>query len=276
MAIIIHSKRWIDQPPVGAQIDFGHPLAKGLTFYVPFNAAAGTQKALLPAGLPGTTVGSVPSPDWVTTPGGKSHNFNAAWSVWYERGSWVEPPNAVTLVTRLRRTGTASSPVDKTFNNGASPFTSYGIEWNPGGAGQDTFRADISTGGVFHSGANVSLGAGFTLNQTTIGISYISGALKSYANGILKDNTNVTGSLSYDTSATGRFIISGASAASAVAPWNGSIYYAGVWNRVLTSTEMEWLHVEPYAMLIPTKRKKFFLPSVGRSFTFYVAAEKLI
>lgn len=276
MAIIIHPKRWTNQPPVGAQIDFGHPLAEGLTFYVPFNAAAGIQKALLPAGLPGTTVGSVPAPNWVTTPGGKSHNFNAAWSVWYERGPWVEPANAVTLVTRLRRTGNASSPVDKTNNNGSSPFTSYAIEWNPGAAGQDTFRADVTTGGTFHNGATVS-GFGSTLNQTTVGISYISGSLKAYANGILKDNTtSVTGSITYDTTTSGRFIVSGASSAGAVAPWNGSIYYAAVWNRILTAAEMEWLHYEPYAMLVPTKRKKFFLPVLGRAFTFYVSAEKII
>lgn len=261
---------------MGAQIDFGHPLAKGLTFYVPFNAAAGIQKALLPAGLPGTTVGSVATPDWVTTPGGKSHNFNAAWSVWYERGVWVEPANAVSVVTRLRRTGNASSPVDKTFNNGSSPFTSYAIEWNPSSAGQDTFRADVTTGGTFHGGSTVS-GFGSTLNQTTIAMSYISGSLRAYANGIKLADDVVTGSLSYDTSATGRFIISGASAASAVAPWNGSIYYAGVWNRVLTPSEMEWLHVEPYAMLIPTKRRKyFFIGAASRSFTFYVSAEKII
>jgi len=277
MAIIIHPKRWANQPPVGAQIDFGHPLAEGLTFYVPFNAGAGIQKALLPAGLPGNSVGILPSADWISTPGGQSHNFNGNWSVWFERGIWVEPPTAMTAVIRLRRTGTAAAPLDKTANNGGSaPFAGYAIEWNPGGAGQDTFRADIATGGTLHTGSTISLGSGFTLNQTTVGMSYISGSLKAYANGINKTNDSFSGSISYDTTSTGRLIISGASTASALAPWFGQIYYVGVWNRVLTPTEMEWMHMEPYAMLVPTKRKKFFLPSPARAFTFRVAVEKII
>lgn len=277
MAIIIHPKRWTNQPPVGAQIDFGHPLAEGLTFYAPFNAGAGIQKALLPAGLPGNSVGTVPSANWITTPGGKSQNFNGFWSVWFERGSWVEPPNAVSAVTRIRRTGTSSAPLDKTYNNsGSAPFASYAIEWNPGGAGQDTFRADVATGGTLNTGSTVSLGSGFTLNQTTIGMSYISGSLKAYANGINKATDSFSGSISYDTSTTGRFIVSGSSSASAGTPWNGQIYYTAVWNRVLTPSEMEWIHIEPYAMLIPTKRKKFFLGAASRAFTFYVAAERII
>lgn len=282
MAIIIHPKRWSTQPPSGAQIDFGHPLAKGLTFYTLFNAGGGPQQALLPASAPETLLGTTPTPIWATGPdAGKSHNWNNNWSSWYERGSWVEPTNQVTCVVRLRRVGNLPSfsvPILKTAKNaGSTPFWSYGLEYNRAAAGQDVVVALISTSGTAGGvGTAVNLGAGATLNAHTLGMTYTSGALKLFYNGILKQTDVFSGTITYDTTSTGRLILSGASAAAAGNEFSGQIFYSAIWNRALTGSEMEWLNTEPYAMLVPTKRKKFFLPAPTRSFTYNVAAEKII
>jgi len=252
------------QPQPSSAIDSGHPLTKGLTFLSVFNAGAGLQKALLPLNLPSTSVGSVPSPNWSATPGGKSHNWNGAWSSWYERGLWVEPPTALSLVFRARRTGTVANnatPVNKTFSNNVSPFLSYTIDYNDGGVGQDTVVAYIQTGGVLHGGAQFNLGAGATLNAHTLAMSYISGSLKLYFNGqLVQTTTTITGTPSYDQTSTGRLIISGVSAVAAAQEWIGQLYYAGIWNRVLTDAEMRLAHNEPYAMLTPKARRKYFIP----------------
>lgn len=284
MAILIRPRHWNIQPPVGAQIDFGHPLAKGLTFYTLFNAAAGLQKALLPAGLPGNGVGTAPTPEWKSGPdGGISQNWNGSFSLWYERGSWVEPVNACSVVSRQRRVGTNGSfatPGRKTYQNDTVLFSSYGISYNPGGAGQDVVSSDVAVNGSGRSGNNVTLPAGSTLNAHTIAqtCNANAGVLKLYYNGIVKDSISFTGgTMTYDTTSTGRLIVSGDSSAAIIdgTPWSGQIYYFGVWNRVLTPSELEWIHIEPYAMLVPTGRKKYFM-APARAYTFYVAAEKII
>jgi hypothetical protein len=167
--------------------------------------------------------------------------------------------------------------VIKTANNaGSSPFWSYGLEYNRAAAGQDVVCALISTSGTAGGvGTTVNLGAGVTLNTHTLGMRYTSGALDLFYNGIKKQTDVFSGTITYDTSNTGRFLHSGASSAAAGNEFVGQIFYTAIWNRVVSSSEMEWLSVEPYAMLIPTKRKKFFLPLPSRAFTFYVTAEKI-
>lgn len=283
MAIIFNPKRWTTQPPIGARINFGHPLAVGLTFYALYNAGGGLQKTLLPANLPETAVGSMPSPNWYSGPdAGKSHKWDGNWGSYYQRGLWVEPPNAVTCVTRLRRIGNNPSysvPIIKTWKNVSNPtLWSYGLEYNRAGAGQDVICALISTastnGGV---GTTVTTPT-TTTNVHTTGMRYTSGALDIFFNGI-KQHTDAgfTGAITYDTGTTSNLIISGAVDNAAGNEWTGDLYYAAVWNRVLSSSEMEWLHAEPYAMMVPQARNRFFMTAAAsRAFTYNVAAEKII
>lgn len=275
--LIVNSKRWTNQPPPGAQINFGHPLCKGLTFYTLYNAGGGLQKALLPAGLPETTVGSVPAPNWSSDQGGTSHIWDGNWSSWYERGIWVEPPTNVTCVVRAKRVGSNGqfgSPINKTYKNLTNPFSSYDIEYNPSGSTQDQARVTVATGGTQQAGTNVSLPS--TLNEHTIGLSYTSGALNLWFNGHLKQSDNKTGTLTYDTGNTSRLIISGGSSAAATNPFHGRIYYGAVWNRVLTVAEQEWLHIEPYALLVQKKQIKYFIPaSPTRTYSYWITLERL-
>jgi hypothetical protein len=279
MAVILHPKKWNQQPPEGAQINFGHPLAKGLTFYILFDAGGGVQKALLPANLPGTTVGTVPAPNWKTAPGGLSQNWNGNWSTWYERGVWVEPSTQVTLAMSARRTGTIGSDsriCEKTFTNNVNPFLSYALDFNPSGAGQDTFQSAVTTGGTVHGGTNVVLSAGALLNKFTAAMTYDGAHQIAWFNGIQKQSDAVTGAISYDTSSTGRFIVSGVSSAAAAAEWVGEAYYVAVWNRALTASEMMWLHAEPYVFLSPKKTIRYnFAPAATRTYSYYITLERL-
>lgn len=278
MAIHQRQKHWTTQPPSGVQINFSHPLARGLTFYTLYNAGAGLQQVLLPTGLPEHTVGTVPSQSWIAAPGGLSHNWNGNWSSWYERGPWVEPSIQVTMVTRARRTGTLGSDsrtAEKTYNNNSNPFLSYGLDYNPSNAGQDTFNAAVTTGGTVHGGTNVVLAAGATLQEHTSGMTYDGAHLAAYFNGIRKQNDAVTGTISYDTSSTGRFIVAGVSSASALGEWIGQVYYAAVWNRALSQNEMMWLHQDPYGILKSKLNNLGANQYTGREFNYFITLEKL-
>lgn len=286
MAIIIHPKKWNIQPPAGAQIDFGHPLAAGLTFYV-LPVYGGTNfQALLPKSLGSNTVGTVPTPATKTSTGGITPNLTANWSLYYTRGKWVEP-NWITIAGRARKTGTVaqdSSFFRKAFNNGtSSPFASYGLSWNSSNVGQDSstgFFTDQTN--TIHQMAVFSAASGALSNihdyAMTVGPSGGNGFGQYFFDGIQRESLTVTGmtGIGYDTTSTGNYLLSGNDAAANGAPITGEIYWNGVWNRPLSVSEIQWLHVEPYALLIPTKRKKFFLPLASRAFTFYVAAEKII
>jgi hypothetical protein len=283
MAVILHPKRWTNQPPAGAQINFGHPLARGMTAYILCNAAAGLQRALLPLNLPGNQIGTPSAARWKAEGTGTGHNFDGNWGMWWERGLWFEPPTNLSVVCRKRRTGTIANQDTrvsfKTFGNtGSSPFISYGLNNNPSSsAGQDNISFDIATGGAFHLGTVYNAGSGATQQEHTHAGTYTSGSLKLFYNGIQRANDNFNGSLSYDTTSTGRFLWSSNSALSLTVPYPGILYWTGVWNRVLTPSEMEWLHIEPYAMLVPQVQKKYFIPLVtARAFTYNVAAEKII
>jgi hypothetical protein len=272
----------LQQPPVGAQINFGHPLAKGLTAYILFDAAAGLQKALLPLNLPGNQVGTPTAARWKAQGSGTGHNFDGNWGMWWERGLWFEPPTNLSVVCRKRRTGTIANQDTrvsfKTFGNtGSSPFLSYGLNNNPSAsAGQDNVSFDIATASTFHLGTPFNAGTGATLQEHTHAGTYTSGSSKLFYNGIQRANDNFTGALTYDTSSTGRFLWSTNSALSLTVPYPGIVYWTGVWNRVLTPGEMEWLHQEPYALLVPKKTISYFPgPAPVRNYSYWVVLERL-
>lgn len=286
MAIILHPKRWTSQPSLGAQINFGHPLVKGLTFYSLYNAGAGLQKTLLPINLAETTVGTVPSPNWISggdVVTGKSHNWNGNWSGIYQRGPWVEP-NWMTGVARVRRTGTLAqyaAPFCKTWGNNTSPFDSWNPTYNPAGAGQDVLEASFTNqAGVRLVSSNVSIPGGSAKPHTvgiTVGPSGSNGVLGIWVNGIqlLSQSQSATG-IGYDQTATGNLIISGSAANAASQAWIGQISYVAIWNRPLTASEMEWLHVEPYALLTPKRTIRYSIPSAAsRTYSYWITLERL-
>jgi hypothetical protein len=273
VAIIIRPGRWNIQPSPGSQINFGHPLVNGLTFYVLFNAGGGLQHALLPFNLPGVAETAVVAPTWNVGPGGYSRNFAAGSGLtdFYERGLWNEPPNVITAFGRFRRT--ANSPntavtVRKAWKNtaGGAPFLSWDlINTNVGNAGQDMVQTQIATGGgaSLTTGNTISLPAGTTAKEFTGGLTYDNAHLKLWVNGINQDSVAATGAITYDQTATGRLIICGISSVSYAAGFLGQVYWVGVWNRVMDSGEIEALHREPYSFFTPRVYRKFFTFNQG-------------
>lgn len=271
MGILIHPRLWHRQPPIGAQINLGHPLSRGLQFYLLYSQGGGVPLPMLPHNLKPTlaTPGSLPSPAWKNAPGGTSLNHNSGFSYWFERGSYCEP-NWVTVVSRARRTGTLSVSAQllcKTFNdNGSAPFISYCLSHNDGTSNSDQFTAHFADqSNTIRSGGSITPGANSLLNVYTAGMTLgpngSSADLKTYFNGILKDTTNFAGTsgIGYQATAQGRLIAGGASGASTVSPWLGEIYFSAVYGRPLQAVEMEWLHAEPYAMLVPMIRRRYVI-----------------
>lgn len=267
---IIFPNRWTTQPPIGARINLGHPLANGLIFYAVFNAGGGDAKTLLPENFAATLLSGA-TPNWVAGADGSSINWNGTPSAWYERGSWAEPAY-LTALYRGRRTGTLPTyarAFGKTANNGGSlPYISYGLEFNSAGAGQDQVIADLAV-----SASSLRQTGAYTMSPGsaqvhTAGLSWDpSGNLRLWINGLNATTSSFAAAPAYyDATATGRMIISGSSAVTPANQWNGDIYYLAVWNRVLNGAEHEWLHAEPYAMLLPqSPRLSYFIPAPASS-----------
>src|SRR2546421_50667 len=77
MGILIQPKSWLMKPPVGTQINFGHPLAKGLVGCWLFNEFGGK---LVSNGLfrnHGTLSGAT-LPSWSTGPTGPALTFDGS------------------------------------------------------------------------------------------------------------------------------------------------------------------------------------------------------
>jgi hypothetical protein len=44
---------------------------------------------------------------------------------------------------------------------------------------------------------------------------------------------------------------------------DGTIIHAAIWSRALSAADILWLYTEPYAMLRPIVRRRYFVPAAG-------------
>jgi hypothetical protein len=216
VAIIINPKRWLRQPPLGSTINFGHPLAIGLRYYILYNAGTGAPRALLPFNLSSTLIDSLASPPWKSGADGRSLNWNNAFGYGVVRGAFCEP-NWVSVVHRARRVGTLAqyaAAICKTFGDAnTNPFASYVVYNNPANAGQDVLQARFGGAGSFHDGTQFTAPTGaLGLVHTTgmsVGPSGSSAISKLYFNGIQRESNtfaSISG-ISYDTSSAGNLLL---------------------------------------------------------------------
>ena len=187
--------------------------------------------------------------------GGTSLGWGGANSGYFLRDPGLEPLVA-TWSVYVQRTGTIGSyarPLAKTYNNGtASPYSSYDFEWNPAGDGQDSFTANVCASlGLTGSPVYTFPEAG--VPEIVIG-SDDGANLRVYVAGVEVSTTAVTSTLQYDTTSTGDLIVSGSSNSSPANEWNGLIYLAVVWGRVLTPTEIESFSRNPWRLFWRRRR----------------------
>lgn len=247
MAVRVRQVTRTTQPQEAVGIDWNNPLTSGLVFaYLPCATADAAR------GLQGDFGGSGGA--LTPTPNGLSRAFNQDRTIIFPRDSVLEPTSVTVLafVRSVYAQGSYARPFAKTYSNGgASPYDSFGFEYNSGGGDPTSARFVVSTGGSY---TYVTVGVD-TTNPQKIGLSYEPGGsgLKAYRDGVLvTTDTGITGSITYDASGTGDLIVGGYSD-SASGNWVGDVYCAFVWNRRLSDAEVAQWSANPWQLFEPEK-----------------------
>lgn len=219
-------KRWSSKPPVGVQINWGHPLANGLVRAWLMNEAGGL--SIFDLVTAKTESWSSGGPSWVVKSGGIGLNFLST--------SSVEIP-----LTAVPASGTTFSIAALVSWDGTNKSTYYGIlndETLPEGLyiNSDLGQFSFYNSGGHPSGVNLTPG---TVYSVIISVS--GGNLSMYQDGVL---VATAGSI---FTATWNYI----GGLPAVHALGGTVYGVKYWKRALTAAEAQQLYLDPYCFLQP-------------------------
>lgn len=248
MANIITPRRWQTKPPIGSQIDSGHPLAQGLTGCWLFNEAGGS----VLRDLAGKCNGAITGATWrYSTPGGVL-SFDGSDDVvtltvppqTFTEGQvslcMVVNPNSQSNAYMTNGTSNDSNKLAMLFGFQAGAFNIFNNEAYPTGVAADTqIAGDV---GAWQQIVYASDGArvfGYKSGSKMIDVAA---------------NLNVNGGNLVT------FCIGGAAVASA--PFGGLVSGFSVYNRALSPSEVRWLYEEPHAFVQPpVPYRRFVIPS---------------
>jgi hypothetical protein len=248
--ILLRPRAWGQQkPPLGSQILSGHPLAHGHLDGWLLNDLGGAADI---RSLRGQTVTQTNTADRTVSP----------------VGPILVPTNNSTVFSagvtpRLKPT------------SGLTLAAFIYVNQTPPAANQTMLHTGIlgSTGG-YHLGLTTGALPRFIVNSTTSGA--LSGAVvanssylmvgawngtqsRLYVNGVLAAGPTAVSAITY-----GSEIVQLLSSNFTAQQLRAGLVYAHIWDRALTQDEIQWLYVEPYAMIAPPgPRRTWSVPSVG-------------
>lgn len=243
-------------PTVPSEIDWGHPLARGLlSLYVP-----GLSLGDFTPGGPSLAGGSAAT--IAPTPHGPGYadqviNNGAAFAACPAKLKIAGP---MTLLLRLYQIstmgGTSGGPlwgVQHDIANGA-PF--FDLALGSLANGQVFLACNDGAGGTLFTGFDFACAVGALSN--VVGVYLPGGSSSCYLNGGLNGTAVATPS---QTAFGGADLLTlgSAGAAEFIQPNLASLEGA-IWGRALSADEITWLDVEPFAMLRPIKRHTTFAP----------------
>ena len=242
------------KPPFGAaEIDWGHRLALNLEALWLMNEGGGVARSMGPGRVMSgaATWGSSRSGLVTGASGDQGQNSQLAFGT-----------NASFSLATGHRAITDSYIENCTYGNfyvSNSDCGGYALGLSPSSDGPNVHyvlhRNNNQGGGVaLASDGWHTKGSARTLNTDySVGVSLQLGtAVKLYINGALDTtNTSVAATVGYGST--------GARPASALT--DAHVWYSGIWSRLLTPDDFLWLHAEPYAMLRPIVRRRYFVPS---------------
>lgn len=252
MPAFIRPKNWNNKPPIGSQINWGHPLAQGLTACFLLNEGGGQQITDLVSGANNPTVTG--SFSW-------SNSFMGPVIGGMDASNYIR-----FYLTKPLATKEASS-LWRGFKTGnpTSTFASFsGLEY-----------ATVSTSpfvGITAIGTNGShVMCQFYNNNGTFQTSASSSNISSYSNNQplqFMSTIGFSSGQSFDTALWSGNALKEVSGAATTGPalysstshvliglraeniWHSSIYY---WDRNMSSGYVSWLYAEPYAFIQPPK-----------------------
>lgn len=267
MASIIFPKRWSQKPPPGQAINWSHPLAVGLGFLVlpdgqrQHEYVSGARGALLTSG------------NWTSsTPNGNAVGSTST----ANGGAYWAFPNALqglsknyTFLFRGRLTSvvdySALIAIPYRASGWSNPFNACSLVKTPTAAPTQAHFLYSDAGQTQY---NTSSGTNFQSTSdpvTTYAATRNGAAVVFYRNGLRHSTADYATNNPVDVSNAQPVTLMNHSSTSNGEGAVGVCDMAAIWTRTLTPLEMEWLQVEPYAMLMPqTPRLRYwYMPAAG-------------
>lgn len=254
MANIIIPSYWKDtKPPVGSQINWGHPLSQGLVGCWLMNESSGNQIRDLVMNMVGNFTNTI----WKNTSKDTAINCGTAGYITVLRNTIFEPKSELTVV-QVCRTSVSSGNVDpickRANNSGNASYvidfdaaSSYKIRWFGYDTGWQIASSDATgyNNGRFHTIIGIHKGTVLSLN--------INGKPQSST-----DNLTLT----YTT--PNELLIGGyrSGAGTYSGYFNGDILLTYIYRRALFQAECFALHEAPYQFIQPIKRRFFSYPAI--------------
>lgn len=253
---------WKSKPPLGVQLDQGHPLAEGLLGYWALNEGAGRQVNDLARNNHGTSGATVSQTVWKGGPSGVVYDIANAGAnrILIPDSSRLDVPTVFSVSALLMmRTApvTGNQFIANIFGDGQSiSNNSLLFRFGDSAAGNARRLALYVNDGSYHG---VVAGTDIPLNTWTLCTGTHDGATTKLYMG-------------------GRLITSGANAFSAVQdaldfvigattnnarPLDGPIAWVGYWKRKLTDSEIATLSADPYQLFQPPVWRRWFVPGAG-------------
>lgn len=262
---IKRSAIWPDprvKPPQGAaEVNWSHPLAGGLLAFWPFNEGGGAAVDLC-LGLPAIPAGGIA---WRSSGAGLGGDFAASkYFAAAKPGIFQQAKSS--MVTQARSESSNSQVIANVDFNGSN--VPYHLSLDTGG----TFPGYAFYDGNWRKSGMTTNVQNDKLDHFICG-TYDGGTLSLYLDGVLDASAVYSGTQSLAN--TNTFDI-GRYNAGAV-PFVGVIYYLGLYSRALSASEAEWSKAEPFAMLQPIVRRRYFVPAAAdNTFRSRIAGGRVI
>ena len=235
--------------PIGVPaLNLDDPMTRGLVFY---GLDTGNGNIVDLVGHRAAIYSSQPAP--TVSPFGQALKWNNVGSVSFASDPRIRGAQTslnfsfATAWYQTTNSGSFQNIFSRRANNGGSPYANWDIEFDIGGGTNTVIAQVLDNGG--HTSMPTWSGHAVNVFESLVGVvsSATSGAF--YAQGALVGTQAFTNVQDNDT---GDQIYFGKSFDNT--PY-AFIYYGGLWNRVLTPSEILRLHVHPWCMLNFPKRR---------------------
>lgn len=253
--MLARSPLWADprrQPPCGSvRINYAHPLARDLLALWLFNEGSGLPYNL----VTGATGSSTSAPIWTTGPAGIGLEGNHDVRI---RCPLRGPSSAAAATMAAGFVASATASYYSLFTAAPGDGSVQGLHLS-GTAGNPMAFTWDATSGEYNAatGLTVPLGS----------VCATAAALTAVGNGspyqqILRSPTGI---LTYQgtqqmfaRSLMSDWYLGAYSGAFGSREWHGTVYWAGLWTRTFSSDHLGWVTDEPYALLEPIIRRRYF------------------
>ena len=251
MSVLLTRGTRLSQPQGRVEIDWGNPIARGLSFAVlpptgPKNLAAGGKVAasIGSAGWPSTAYGPLSQGRISRNPG----NTHALWNG-QELGGGPEYTVLVYCRHDTNR-GSLQNPLDADNASSARVF-----QFRLNGSSAPEIIAFNTSGSTFTAASSVALGA---TEDVMIAGRVQGGVASVWSHGIKRASTTVTGTARGLGTVSGSVLVVGGFAGLSAQRMESAIYSGFYFNRALSDAEIASISANPWQLFKPVQRRVWF------------------